>query len=235
MKRVILSCLLLVCLASATIAVYIAPANASVISQSTTLLSFPSGTSCGEVEYYKGTDLTFIITWTISRSDPNPLRVDMLIFSNDASFNTWMSNLSVEAVSGFAYRHVSNMQDFGNFSTGSMSISDPAQFPSSGGITNCDIMFINLGNTSAVNMKYSVTVEWDLVGRVIRPILPIALAITAVIVTVGIASTKKKHSPLPRKSNQEGHQRLKVDAGGLWLLPEEERRLEITKLLSRYG
>lgn len=195
MKRIILSCLFLLWLASATIAVYITPANAPVISQPTTLLSFPPGTSTGQVEHYRQTDLTFIITWTISRSEPNPSRVDMLIFSNDASFNTWVNNLSVEAASGLAYRHVPNIQDFGNYSTGSMSKSDPAQFPSSGGITNCDIMFINLGNTSEVNMKYSVTVVWDSVGRVIRPILTIALAITAVIVTVGIASTQKKHSP----------------------------------------
>jgi hypothetical protein len=123
----------------------------------------------------------------------------MLIFSNDTLFNTWVSNPSIKAASGLAYRHVPNMQVLSNFSTGSMSKSDPAQFPSSSGITNCDIMFINLSNTSVVDMKYSVTVEWDSVGRVVLPILtilPIALAATAVIVTTTVALTGRKRSAL---------------------------------------
>jgi hypothetical protein len=194
LKRLSLGALFLICLISATVIVFIGPAVSPVINQSTTLTSIPPGTSSGQVEYYRQTDLTFIITWTISTGELNSSRVDMLIFSNDTLFSTWVSNPSAEAASGLAYRHVPNLQVFGNFSTGSMSKGDPAQFPSSGGITNCDITFVNLGNTSTVNMKYSVTVEWDSIGRVIRPILLSALVVTAMFVIAGIVLIERKRS-----------------------------------------
>jgi hypothetical protein len=120
----------------------------------------------------------------------------MLIFSNNTLFNTWVSNHTVNATGGLAYRLVPNLSVNGGFSTGSMSKSDPAQFPSRGGITNCDIMFMNLGNTSIVDMTYSVTVEWDSFGRLILPALLIALPVMAVIATTCIVLTKRKHSAL---------------------------------------
>jgi hypothetical protein len=203
LKRVILISLLLLCLGSSTIVVYVAPAISPIINRSTTLLSFTPGTFTGQVEYYEQTDLTFNINWTFSGSELNPPRVDMLIFSNDSSFNTWASNPNISTMSGLAYRHIPNIQLLTGFSTGSMSKSDPTQFPSSGGITHCDIMFIDLSNTSSVDMKFSLTVEWDSVGRVIEPLLSITLAVTVVIATAGIVLTQRRRSAF-RKSPTKG-------------------------------